>query len=107
MGLMPEGAGNPYTRLDPQQVVGMLKSSGARDGDVLYAQKQKLLSQPKQLKMLGVLCMVVGAFMTVTVVLAIAGIPCVLFGWWTYQFGQKNIAAIEAGFELYKGTATA
>ena len=107
MGLMPAGAGNPYTRMDPQQVVGILKSNGARDRDVLYAAKQKLLSQPKQLKLLGVICIVVGAFMTVTVVLAIAGIPCVLFGWWTYRFGQKNIEAVEAGFEQYDRAAAA
>ena len=107
MGLMPAGAGNPYTRLDPQTVVGILKASGARDSDVLYAQKQKLIAQPNQLKLMGVICMVVGAAMTITVFLAIAGIPFMIFGWWTRQFGIKNIAAIEAGFEQYNRTAAA
>ena len=71
------------------------------DRDVLHAQKEKLLAQPKQLKLLGIICMVVGAIMTVTVVFAIAGIPSIIFGWWTWRFGQKNIAAIEAGFTRY------
>jgi len=101
MGLMPEGAGNPYTRLDEQGVVGMFKATGARDPDVLHAQKAKLLSQPKQLKLLGIILIAVGAFLTVTVVLAIAGIPSVLFGVWTWRFGQKNVEAVEAGYNRY------
>lgn len=101
MGLMPAGSGNPFTRLDEQSVVGMFKATGARDRDILHAQKEKLLAQPKQLKLLGIILIVVGVFMTVTVVLAIAGIPSIIFGWWTWRFGQKNIAAVEAGFTRY------
>ena len=88
MGLMPSGAGNPFTRLDKQSVVGMFKATGSRDPDVLHAQKEKLLAQPKQLKLLAVICVVVGVVMTVTIVLAIAGIPSILFGWWTWRFGS-------------------
>jgi hypothetical protein len=98
---MPEGSGNPYTRLDEQSVVGMLKATGARDPDVLHAQKEKLLAQPKQLKLLGIILIAVGVFFTVTVVLAIAGIPSIIFGWWTWRFGNQNIAAVEAGFARY------
>ncbi len=105
MGLMPEGAGNPFTRLDEQSVVGMLKSTGSRDPDVLHAQKEKLLAQPKHLKLLGVISIVVGIFFTITVVLAIAGIPAVIFGWWTWRFGQGNITAIESGFARYAQSA--
>lgn len=101
MGLMPAGSGNPFTTLDEQGVVGMLKATGARDPDILHAEKEKMLAQPKQLKLLGMICMVIGAFFTVTVVLAIAGIPSVIFGWWTWRFGQRNITTIEAGFTRY------
>ena len=101
MGLMPSGSGNPYTRLDAQSVVGMFKATGSRDPDMLHAQKEKLLAQPKQLKLLAVLLVAVGVFFTFTVVLAIAGIPSIIFGWWTWRFAQQNIAAIEAGFAEY------
>ena len=101
MGLMPGGSGNPYTKLDEQIVVGMFKATGARDPDILHAQKEKLLAQPKQLKLLGIFCIAVGVVLTITVVLAIAGIPSIIFGWWTWRFGQKNVAAIEAGFTRY------
>lgn len=101
MGLMPAGSGNPFTKLDEQSVVGMLKATGARDHDILHAEKEKLLAQPKQLKLLGAICIVIGVFFTVTVVLAIAGIPSIIFGWWTWRFGQRNVTAIDAGFTRY------
>jgi len=34
---MPAGAGNPFTKLDAQSVIGALKSTGSKDADVLYA----------------------------------------------------------------------
>jgi hypothetical protein len=101
MGLMPAGAGNPFTKMDEQSVLGVLKSTGARDPDILHAEKEKLLAQPRQLKLLGILCIAIGAFFTVTVFLAIAGIPCMIFGWWTWRFGKQNISAVEAGFARY------
>lgn len=101
MGLMPSEGGNPFTKLDAQSVAGMFKATGARDPDVLHAQLQKLLAPPKQLKLLAVLLMGIGAFFTVTVVLAIAGIPSILFGFWVWRFGAKNIAAVEAGYAAY------
>jgi hypothetical protein len=107
MGLMPAEGGNPFTKLDSRSVVGMFKATGARDPDMLYAQREKLLAPPKQLKLLAVILIGVGAFMTVTVVLAIAGIPSILFGIWTWRFGAKNIAAIEAGFAEYTATLRA
>src|SRR5258708_4770405 len=101
MGLMPAGARNPFTKLDKQSVIGALKATGSRDPDILHSQKNELLSPPKQLKLLGILLMVGGAFFTVTVVLAIAGIPLAIFGWWCWSFGKKNIAAIETGYAEY------
>jgi hypothetical protein len=104
MGLMPAGAANPFTKLDKQSVVGTLKASGSDDPDVLHATKRQLLAAGKHLRLLGVICIVVGAFFTVTVILAIVGIPCILFGWWCWHFGTKNVAAVEAGFTEYVGT---
>ena len=71
MSLMPAGARNPFTKMDKQSVIGVLKGTGSRDADVLHSQKNELLSPPKQLKLLGMICMGVGAFFTLTVILAI------------------------------------
>ena len=101
MGLMPAGGRNPFTKMDKQSVIGALKATGSRDPDILHSQKIELLSLPKQLKLLGIICMVIGAFFTVTFILAIAGIPIAIFGWWCWSFGKKNIAAVESGYAEY------
>ncbi|MEP6574768.1 MAG: hypothetical protein ABJD11_18860, partial [Gemmatimonadota bacterium] len=76
MGLMPDGAGSPFAKLDRQSVLGILRSIGSRDPAIIHAQVQRMLAQPKHLKLLGIICLVVGGFMTITVVAAILGIPC-------------------------------
>ena len=70
-----------------------------------HATKQQLLGPGKHLKLLGIICGVIGAFftVTVTVVLAIVGIPAVLFGWWCWNFGSRNVATVEAGYSEYVG----
>jgi len=98
MGLMPAGAPNPFTRLDKQSVIGTLKACGSRDPDVLFAQKQQLLGPAKHLKLLGYICLAGGTFFTVTIVLAIAGIPLMIFGWWLQRFGKQNIGTVENGY---------
>ena len=44
---------------------------------------------------------VIGAFFTATFILAIAGIPGTLFGWWLRRFSSGNIEAIEGGYADY------
>jgi hypothetical protein len=100
MGLMPDG-GNPFTKLDKQSVIGTLKATGSQDPDILHAQKAKLLAPAKNLKIGAFICIGVGAFFTVTVLLAIAGIPFVIFGLWLWRFSSKNIAAVELGYTEY------
>jgi hypothetical protein len=107
MGLMPSGSANPFTKMDTRSVIGALKATGSRDPDILHSQKNELLSSPKQLKLLGIILMVGGAFFTVTVILAIAGIPFMIFGWWCWNFGKKNIAAIETGYAEYVASSGA
>jgi hypothetical protein len=104
MGLMPDG-GNPFTKLDKQSVIGTLKATGSQDPDVLHAQKAKLLAPAKNLKILAIILVVVGAFFTVTVILAIAGVPFALFGLWLWRFSSKNIAAVELGYAEYVGAS--
>ena len=107
MGLMPAGSRNPFTKMDRQNVIGTLKATGSRDPDVLHSQKTELLSAPKQLKLLGIICMACGAFFTLTVILAIAGIPFMIVGGWCMRFGRKNIEAIEDGYTAYLAAAPA
>ena len=106
MGLMPDG-GNPFTKLDKQSVIGTLKATGSHDADILHAQKQKLLAPAKNLKILAIILMAGGALFTVTVILAIAGIPLALFGLWLWRFSSKNIAAVEAGYTEYLASSQA
>ncbi len=105
MGLMPATGVHPFTSLDTKGVVGTLRSCGSRDPDVLYAQKQQLIAPAKHLKLLGIICMVGGAFFTLTIILAIAGIPLVIFGWWLYWFGGKNIRTVESGYAEFLASA--
>ena len=104
MGLMPDPASNPFVKLDKQSVIGTLKATGTRDPDILHAQKARLLAPSKNLKILAIICIVSGALFTITVVLAIAGIPFVIFGLWLWRFSGKNIQAVETGFAEYVGS---
>ena len=99
MGLMP--------KLDKQTVIGTLKATGSYDADILYAQKQKLLAPTKQKKIVAIIFVALGAFLTVTVILAILGIPLALFGLWGWRFCSKNIAAVEAGYTEYLASSQA
>lgn len=101
MSLMPAGYKNPFVKIDKQSVIGALKATGSRDRDVLHTQKNELLATPKSFKMIGIICMVVGALFTVMVILAFAGIPFMIFGWWIWRSGKKNIETIENGYTEY------
>jgi hypothetical protein len=105
MGLTPAGAGNPFTKLDKQSVIGTLKACGSRDPDVLFAQKQQLLTPAQHLKLLGYICLAIGAVFTVTVILAIAGIPAMVFGWWVQRFGKQNIRTVEGAYAEFLASA--
>jgi hypothetical protein len=102
---MPAMGANPFTKLDKQSVIGTLKSCGSRDPDVLFAQKQQLIAPAKHLKLLGWICIVIGAFFTLTVILAIAGIPSMLFGGWLVWFGKKNMRTVEGAYSDFLAAA--
>jgi hypothetical protein len=105
MGLMPATGANPFTKLERQSVIGTLKSCGSRDPDVVFAQKQQLIAPAKHLKLLGWICIGIGAFFTLTVVLAIAGIPSMIFGWWLLRFSRRNVATVEAAYADFLAAA--
>ena len=105
MGLMPAPGGNPFTPLTKQGVIGHFKATNSRDKDVLFAQKMELVAPKKNLRLLGWICIVCGAFFTVTVILAIAGIPFMIFGWWLLRFSKRNIQTVEDAYSEYLASA--
>jgi hypothetical protein len=99
------GLPNVFVKLDKATVVGILKSGGSRDPDVLHAQKEALLSPVRSFKVWALILMVAGGLMTLTVIGAIVGVPSLLFGWFVWHRRAHNIAAVEAGFAEYLASA--
>lgn len=107
MALTSVEAAGPFTRMDRQSVLGILKATGTRDPDVIHAQKQKLLAPSKNLKMVSYILVGGGVLFTLTVVVAFAGIPLGLFGLWMWRFSSKNIAVVEAACNEYLASVPA
>ncbi len=104
MGLMPAGATNPFTSVDQRTAYGAFKDSGSFDPDALYAQKETMTAPYKNLKRLAVIGFAVGGLFTVTIAMALFGIPIVAASWLLWRFQAKQIANIEAGYAQYVGT---
>jgi len=101
MGLMPAAAQNPFVSVDRQTVLGTLKASGARDEDVLHAQKETMMAPYRHLKKLAIISIVIGGLFTITIFMAWFGIPVLLMAWWLWRLQAKNTAAVEAGYAEY------
>ena len=101
MALMPAGAANPFTTVNPQTVIGSLKSTGTHDPDVLYAQKEALLAPYKHLKLLAKIGYVTGGLFTIMIFMAWFGIPVLIASWLLWKFQAKQTAAVEAGYAQY------
>lgn len=85
----------------PQQVLGVLKASGSTDPDVLFAAKEEFGSTFATQRFQGMGLLVVGALSSITVILAIIGVPVAIFGWWLWRKGVRNIAIVEAAYAGY------
>jgi len=88
-------------KLSHQQVIGSLRSTGSTDPDVLFAKKEELLSETKRLKLLGVVPIVIGTIMTVSIIGAIVGIPMLLVGFSVRKAIAHNNAVTEAALAEY------
>jgi hypothetical protein len=69
-----------FAKLSHQQVIGSLRATGSTDPAVLFARKEELLSETKRFKLLGIVPIVIGAILTVTIIGAIVGVPMIVFG---------------------------
>ena len=101
MGLMPAGASNPFSSINQQTAFGTFKASGSKDPDVLYAQKETMLSPYKNLKRLAIIGAVAGGLFTITIFMAWFGIPVLIATWLLWRFQSKQVAAVEAGYKQY------
>jgi hypothetical protein len=84
-----------------QQVVGVLKATGSTDPDVLYAAKEEYGSTFATQRFQGLGFLITGALASITIVLAIIGVPVAIFGWWFWQKGKRNVALVEAAYSQY------
>lgn len=88
-------------RLDRQQVIGALKTTGSTDPDVLYARKEELLAETRKMKFLGLWGIVVGSVCTVTIFLSFIGIPIFIYGMWVRKKIRQNLKIAEAALTEY------
>lgn len=107
MALMPAGAVNPFSPVNPQTVIGTLKSTGSQDPDVLLAQKATLLAPYAHLKLLAKIGFAVGGLMTITIFMAWFGIPVLFFSWLLWRFQARQIGAVEQGYEQFTASIRA
>ena len=98
---------SPFLRLERQHVLGYFKDAGSRDPDVLHTHKANLVSLGRFPKLAGIYVMVLGALLTITILGAFLGIPCLLLGGWMWRRGVQNLKTIESGFSDFIGTAAA
>lgn len=88
-------------QIDKQQVIGALKATGSSDPDVLYARKEELLAESRRMKLLGIMPIIVGVAMSLTIIGAVVGIPAILFGMSVKKRIRKNVTAAEEGLSEY------
>jgi hypothetical protein len=88
-------------KIEKQQVIGALKATGSSDPDVLYARKEELLGESRKMKILGPFAIIVGIAMSLTILMAIIGIPIILFGLAVKKRIRTNIQTADAALADY------
>jgi hypothetical protein len=81
--------------------VGVLKATGSTDPDVLFAAKEEYGSTFATQRFQGLGLLITGALASLTIVLAIIGVPVAIFGWWFWRKGKRNVALVEAAYSHY------
>lgn len=87
--------------LDRQQVTAALKAAGSTDADILFARKEELLAESRNRNFLGVLPIVIGIALCLTLVGAVAGIPAILYGRRVRKQIRANIEIAESAYAEY------
>jgi pheromone shutdown protein TraB len=81
--------------------VGVLKATGSTDPDVLYAAKEEYGSTFATQRFQGLGFLITGVLASLTIIMAIIGVPVAIFGWWFWQKGKRNVALVEAAYSQY------
>lgn len=90
-----------FSLMTSQQVLGTLKSTGSTDVDVLAAAKEEMIQPMKFLKFMGVWAYVTGGLACLLIIMAIIGVPLLIFGWWVRRRARANIETIETTYASY------
>jgi Family of unknown function (DUF5362) len=88
-------------KLTHQQIIGTLRATGSTDPDILFAKKEELLSETKRLRLLGVVPLIVGTILTISLIGAIVGIPMLLVGFSVRSAYKHNIALTDSALAEY------
>ncbi len=88
-------------KLDKSQVLGALRATGSTDPDILYARTEELLAETKSMRFLAFGGIGVGAVCTLTIFLAVLGIPLIVYGIWVKSNIKRNIGIAEAALAEY------
>jgi hypothetical protein len=84
-----------------QQIVGVLKATGSTDPDVLFAAKEEYGSTFATQRFQGMGLLITGALASLTIIMAVIGVPVAIFGWWLWRKGKRNIALVEEAYAHY------
>lgn len=93
--------------INKQQVTGALKATGSTDLDVLHSAKDELLGLSRILRIAGMVGMVFGVLVSLTLIGAIVGIPQFLVGWWLRHHGSKNVRLANEALAEFTGSRDA
>ena len=93
--------GTFFARPTEQEIIGKLKSTGSVDTDILHSTKDEIARPYKTVKTYGMILMVIGVAVSLTIVLAIVGIPSAIAGWWAWRGATRNLTTIETAFAKY------
>lgn len=94
-------------KLERQQVLGALKATGSRDPDILFATKEGLLADTRKHKLLGIVPLIIGTIMTITIIGAIVGIPMLIFGFVVRSSLKRNIEVADSALAEFMANQTA
>jgi len=92
---------SPYTKFSKQEVIGVLKATGSRDKDVLFAAKEGLLKVARQTRFYGTIFIISGIGLTITIIGSPIGIPMWIVGWFWRRRGTSSVEAVEAAYKEY------
>jgi hypothetical protein len=88
------------------EVVGVLKTTGSTDADVLFAAATEFGRPFRNQKLFGLAAIAMGAALALTVVLVVAGVPVAIAGVWFWHKGNRNTAVIESAYTSYMASLT-